>query len=224
VAAQTPLGATLNAGVLITPQGYLSAILERSALVNYYKNIQALQRFIRIFDVYLEGGLVNLVQRGLIEQTLLPRYESILGSQLSYRTSLDQLKQQLGLPLTVPIDVAPGPLQPMINIVEAYEKLFISNQRVINTIDRFGDSREAKLLRGRMRRLLERTALVRGTEAQKYILNNLPKWENFAKDKPWDERNKALRGGKRKPKVRGSSLYRKRIWTAGPSSSSSWTW
>ena len=192
VAPQNPLGANLNSGVLITPQGYLSAILERTQLINFFKNIQSLQRFLRIFEVYLEGSLINLVQKGTVEQQLLTSYETILGTQVSYRVSLDQLKQQLGLPLTIPIDVAPGPLQPMINIVEAYEKLFISHQRVINTIDLYGRPEEASQLRGKMRRLLERTALLRGTKAQQYILRNLPRWENFAKDKPWDQRQRAL--------------------------------
>jgi hypothetical protein len=192
VAPQTPLGAILNSGVLITPQGYLSAILERTQLINYYKNIQALQRFLRIFEVWLEGGLINLVQKGLVEQRLLSSYESVLGSQLSYRVSLDQLKQQLGLPLTVPIDVAPGPLQPMINIVEAYEKLSINHMRVITAIDQYSESTEAKLIRARLRRLLERTPLLRGTRAQQYILRRLPYWENFAKDKEWRERRNAL--------------------------------
>lgn len=192
VAPQNPLGAILNSGVLITPQGYLSAILERTQLINYYKNIQALQRYLRIFDVWLEGALINLVQRGLIEQQLLARYEAILGQQVTYRISLDQLKQQLGLPLTVPIDVAPGPLQPMINIVESYEKLFINHTRVITAIDSYGKSTEAGQIRTRLRRLLERTALLRGTDAQRYILRNLPYWENFARNRAWNDRRRAL--------------------------------
>ncbi|HZV03603.1 MAG TPA: hypothetical protein VE999_00805 [Gemmataceae bacterium] len=192
VSPLTPLGANLNSGVLITPQGYLSAILERTVLFNYYKNIQALQRFLRIFDVWLQGSLVNQVQRGTVEQRLLGSYETILGQQLNFRVSLDQLKQQLGLPMTVPLDIAPGPLQPMINIIEAYEKLFINHQSVITTIDQYSRSTEARLLRGRFRRLLEGALLLRGTDAQKFIRRRLPYWENFAKDKSWEERKKAL--------------------------------
>jgi hypothetical protein len=192
VSPQVPLGAILNSGVLITPQGYLSSIQERTVLFNYYKNIQTLQRFLRIFDVWLEGSLVNQVQRGSVEQGLLRSYENILGLQLSFRVSLDQLKQQLGLPMTVPLDIAPGPLQPMINIIEAYEKLFVNHQSVITSIDQYGRMTEAKLLRARLRRLLERAALVRGTKAQEYILRRVQYWEKFATDKAWNERRNAL--------------------------------
>jgi hypothetical protein len=192
VAPQTPLGAVLFAGVLITPQGYLSTILNREQVVNYYKNIQALLRFMNIFEVWLQGGLVNLVQKGLVEQRLLASYETLVGNQLGYRVNLDQLKQQLGLPMTVPLDVAPGPLQGMISIVEAYEKLSINHGRVITSVDSYGRYTEAKLLRSRLRRLLERTPLLRGTDAQKYILRRLPYWENFAKNKEWRERRTAF--------------------------------
>jgi hypothetical protein len=192
VAPTTPLGANLNSGVFITPQGYLSAIQERTVLFNYYKNIQALQRYLRIFDVWLDGGLVNLVQKGLIEARLLASYEAVLGYQVNFRVSLDQLKQQIGLPMTVPLDIAPGPLQPMIDIIEAYEKLFINNERVIFNIDQYGRSTDAKLIRARLRRMLERTPLMRGTRTREAILRRLPYWENLAKDKEWNERRNIL--------------------------------
>lgn len=192
VASTPPLGPILNSGVLITPQGYLSAILERTILFNYYKNIQALQRFLRIFEVWLDGGLVNLVQKGLIEARLLNSYETVLGQQVNFRVSLDQLKQQIGLPMTVPLDIAPGPLQPMIDLIDAYEKLQIDNERVMTNLTLYGKSTEAKLLRARLRRMLERTPLMRGKQAQEFILRRLPYWENLGKDHEWDERRKLL--------------------------------
>jgi hypothetical protein len=215
VSPTPPLGPILNSGVLITPQGYLSAILERTVLINYYKNIQALQRFLRIFDVWLEGGLINQVQRGQIEQRLLGSYESILGQQVSFRVSLDQLKQQLGLPMTVPLDIAPGPLQPMINIIEGYEKLYINHQRVITNLDSYGRSTEAKQLRARLRRLLERATLLRGTKSQEFILRRLPYWENFAKDRTWDERRKALEEEDRKLRGPLSAIRLKKAESPG---------
>ncbi len=192
VAPQPALGPILNSGVLITPQGYLSSVLERTILFNFYKNIQAFQRYLRIFDVWLEGSLINQVQRGQIEQGLLQNYETVLGQQLNFRVSLDQLKQQLGLPMTVPLDIAPGPLQPMIDIVEAYEKLFINHQRVLTNVDSYGEMSQARQLRARLRRMLEQTPLLRNTQAREYILRNLPRYENLGKDSKWDDRRRAL--------------------------------
>jgi hypothetical protein len=215
VAPTTPLGPILNSGVFITPQGYLSAIQERTVLFNYYKNIQALKRYLNIFDVWLDGGLINQVQHGLVEARLLASYESVLGFQLSFRVSLDQLKQQLGLPLTVPLDLEPGPLQPMINIIGAYEKLFIDHERVITNLDQMGRREEAQMLRARLRRMLDRTQLMRGTKARERILQRLPHWENYAKDKPFNERFKALRDEVMKLDADYKRLRRKQAENSG---------
>src|SRR5262249_45164090 len=67
------------AGIAVTPQGYLNTIYEKGQLFNFYKNILSLQRFLRQFQVYLEGGIVNLVQVGQVEQQLLKSVENVLG-------------------------------------------------------------------------------------------------------------------------------------------------
>lgn len=181
VSPQTALGPVLNSGVFITPQGYLSSVLERSQLFNYYKNIQAYQRFLRLYEVFLEGNLVTLVQKGQIEQNLLSNYETVLGQQLNFRVSLDQLKQQLGLPITVPIDIAPGPLQPMITLIEGYEKLSIDNERVIYNALNYGRQFAPNQIRQQFRQLMDRTSLMRGTRTRERTMARLPYWENLGR-------------------------------------------
>src|SRR5262249_18888091 len=51
-----------------TPQGFLAAVGERSQLINQYRNIAALRRYLSLFQVYLEGGIVSRVQVGQVEQ------------------------------------------------------------------------------------------------------------------------------------------------------------
>jgi hypothetical protein len=188
VAPQPTLGAVLNSGVAVTPQGYLSAIGERAVLVNTYKNIQSLQRFLRLFEKYLEGGLVTQVQKGVVEQGLLQAVEGVLGTQANYRVSLDQLKQQLNLPLTVPIELDPAPLLPMINLIDGYEKLSIDFERVVYNGLMYGRSTDAKQLRQRLRRLLDRTPLMRGTQTRERTLNRLGYYENLSKGKAVNQR------------------------------------
>ncbi len=192
VAPQPTLGANFNAGVFITPQGYLTTINERGVLVNSYKNIQNLQRFLRLFDAYLEGGLINQVQRGTVEQSLLGNITTTLGLHASYRISLDQLKQQLGLPMTVEIDLDQGPLQPMYNLVDAYEKLFVDTERVAYNSMKYGRSTPTAQLRRRLHRMIEVTPLLRGTQTRQRILERWPYWENFARDRGEAERIGAL--------------------------------
>jgi hypothetical protein len=196
VAPQPPLGSltTPNGGgsVLTTPQGYLSTIMERANLVNFYKNIQALQRFLRLFEVFLDGGLAQQVQKGQVEQQLLASYETVLGQHVSYRVSLDQLKQQLGLPLTIPLELDPSPLQPMITINEAYEKVSIDAERVVYNGLRYGQSVTPQEMRQRLRRLFERTPLLRGTKTRERISQLLPVWEKLGQGQQWLARQDTL--------------------------------
>ncbi len=187
------LGAVLNSGVFITPQGYLSAIQERANLVNYYKNIQNLQRFLRLFEKYLEGGIVSQVQKGQVEQNLLASIETVLGQQASYRISLDQLKQQLGLPMTLTIELTPTPLQPMINLIEGYEKLSIDFERVVYNGLLYGASTEARQLRQRLHLLIERTPLLRNTQTRELTVSRWKYWENLGQDQSLADRLNLLK-------------------------------
>ncbi len=216
VAPTPPLGQILGSGIFVTPQGYLSTIQERAVLVNAYKNIQNLQRFLRLFEKYLEGGLVNQVQKGQVEQQLLASIENVLGAHVSYRVSLDQLKQQLGLPITLPIELDPAPLQPMINLIEGYEKLSIDFERVVYNGLLYGRSTEAKQLRQRLRRLLDRTPLMRGTQTRERTLRRLSYYENIGKDDNLNQRLQALEATVKELRAKREAVQeRKRAKTPG---------
>jgi hypothetical protein len=146
-----------------TPQGFIATIGEKAQLINIYKNIQALERFLNLFRVYLDGGLVNQVQVNAVEQQLLSSRANALTSQASYRISLDQLKQQLGIPMTVPIDLDMERLQPVIDVADRYENLTASFESATNRSLAYGRAAEAGQLRDRYRRLFRTSGLVRDT-------------------------------------------------------------
>jgi hypothetical protein len=168
-----------NEGLAATPQGYLGTVGERATLVNYYKNLQALQRFLNLFEVYLEGGIVTAVQRNSIEQTLLSNIASTLTQQVSYRISLDQLKQQLGLPMTVPIDVDDTPLQPMIQQSRRFEMLSLNFDRAASAAQAYSPIPLVPQVRQRFRRLIETTSIFRGTKAKERVLRSWAAWEKI---------------------------------------------
>ena len=131
VAPQPYLGADLDSGVTTTPQGYLSRSSRNGPSSSTpTRTSRTCNASCVLLRAYLEGGLVNQVQAGQVEQQLLRSIEGVLAAQANYRVSLDQLKQQLGLPMTVHIELDLAPLQPMIDLIEGYEKLFIDTERV----------------------------------------------------------------------------------------------
>jgi hypothetical protein len=169
-----------NAGLAPTAQGYLATITERAQLVNFYKNIQSLRRFLNLFEVYLEGNLVTLVQKGLIEQSLLNSISTILGTQVNYRVSLDQLKQQFGLPMTITLDLDDTPLRPMIDLTNRYEELSFSVNRAAFGADQLGRKADYRQARAGFDRLMRTTPLLKGSRAQEDILRRLKQLRDTA--------------------------------------------
>jgi hypothetical protein len=149
------LGAVNPSGA--SPQGYLSTLGEKAQLVNQYRNIEALRKFFNLFQVYLEGGIVNSVQVGQVEQRLLDSLDNILSSQANYRNSIDQFKVQLGLPMHVRIDLDDGPLRPMLDQTRRYERLSNEFERLSQTAASYATPGEEKLLRDRLRKILLET-------------------------------------------------------------------
>lgn len=200
-----------------TPQGYLSTVGERAILVNYYKNIIALRRFLRRFQVYLEGGTVNAVQVGQVEVSLLQNISTVYTNQVSYRVSLDQLKQQLGLPITVPIDLDDTPLQPMISQTRRFEQLTADYDRAYNAADQFGKATPPDQVRRLLREMFLKAPLTRDTEFRKTIQRRWREWEAVprgpagAEYKPLEDRLNPLKAElarliTRKRLLRGETL------------------
>jgi hypothetical protein len=182
----------------VTPQGYLSTIGERGNLVNAYKNIANLERFLRLFRVYLEGGIVNAVQVGQIEQQLLQSVENVLSSQVSYRVSLDQLKQQVGLPMSVVIDLDDEPLRPMINIARRFEDVTRDFEDATNISLSYGRMAEAGDLRARLKRLMQTANIIRNTRFAEEFPTRWQSWEKLAEGMvgqpgPFERRLESLR-------------------------------
>jgi hypothetical protein len=168
-----------------TPQGFLSTVGEKATLVNYYKNIQAFQRYFRLFQVYLEGGIVTATQVNQIEQNLLQFiFQVVTTFHVTYRISLDQLKQQLGLPMTVPLDVDMGPLEPVIRQTRRYEDLIADFEAASGAALSYGRPGEVGQVRERLRRLFTEAGLVRGTRFQNQILQRWKNWEDIPEPMP----------------------------------------
>ncbi|MBY0233272.1 MAG: TolC family protein [Gemmataceae bacterium] len=172
-----------------TPQGFLSAVGEKAVLVNQYRNIDALRRFLNLFQVYLEGGLVNAVQVGQVEQQLLQSLNTILTNQANYRISIDQFKQQLGLPMTVNLELTDDALRPMFDQTRRYEEVSSEYERLSGLAAGYARRGEERLIRPRLRKLLLDEPFVAGTAFPKRLRERWAEWEKVA-DAPKDARGR----------------------------------
>ena len=165
-------------------QGYLSSLVDKATLVNQYRNINSLRRFLRRFRVYLEGGIVNSVQVGQIEQQLLRSIDNALNQQFTYRANLDQFKLQLGLPMNLRLEIDDGPLDPVFEQTRRYEDITNQFEEVSERALNYARPEEAGELRGRLRRLLTSSSIVRRTRFAQRIGGLLREWETLPATPP----------------------------------------
>jgi hypothetical protein len=161
------------------PQGYLGALGQKAVLVNQHRNIDALRRFLRLFQVYLEGSIVDSVQVGQVEQQLLASIDSILAAQADYRTSLDQLKVQLGLPMNVQIDLDDAALRPVFTVTRRFDDLSAEMDRLSKVADGYLKEGEEAQARERMKRLLLEEKTLAETSFPARLRKSWAAWEGL---------------------------------------------
>lgn len=165
-------------------QGYLQTLIEKAQLINQYRNIVSLRRFLQLFRVYLEGGIVTSTQVNQIEQQLLNSIDNGLRQQANYRTSVDQFKLQLGLPMTIRLEVEDGPLDPVLNQTRRFEEISTQYEQLSTRASELDAPDQASQLRSRLRSLLLSSALLRGTRSRDRIIEQWPQWEKLPPRKP----------------------------------------
>ncbi len=163
-----------------TTQGYLSTIYEKANLVVTYQNIDAVRRFLQIFRVYLEGGIVALAQVNQVEQRLLTSTENALNAQVSYRISLDQFKFQMGIPQTLDIDLDSEPLEPMFKLIRKLDRLSKDQQTLTDKSAELSGQIDTSNLREQYRNLLATAAMTRGTQAARTVQRLWDDWAGLS--------------------------------------------
>src|SRR5207247_2251348 len=125
-----------------------------AALVAQYRNIDALKRFLRRFQVYLAGNIVNRVQVGQVEQQLLRSVDSILPAHANYRNALDQFKQQLGLPMNVNLELNEDPLKPVLDQTRRFEDISAAFEEVSERSLNYSKVEQVNEVRAAFRRIM----------------------------------------------------------------------
>lgn len=179
-----------------TPQGFLQTVFEKASLVVTYQNIDAVRRYLQIFRVYLEGGIVALAQVNQVEQQLLSSIENALNSQVSYRISLDQFKFQMGIPQCVDIDLDDEPLEPMYKLIRLLDRLSKDQQDLTDRSSELSGQKDTSRMREQYRDLLETSPLTKGTEATRSILDRWGGWARM-NDQDLELRLSTLRAQRR---------------------------
>jgi hypothetical protein len=182
------LGRGIGGNLTSPVVGYLPLLQQAAAITNQGQNVAALERLLRLYQAFREGGQQSALQVDQVEVELLNNRAQLLGSSRAggtggsgirgYLDALDNFKLQLGLPLTVGLDVDDSPLRPVRDQLARFEDLYADFAQLEAVAQQYNPKNPPEQFRAHWRRLLTGSDLVKGTAFAKGIL---PRWDALAK-------------------------------------------
>ena len=182
------IGGNLTAPVV----GYLPLIQQVAIIGNQQKNVASLERLLKLYQAFNEGGQLSPLQVSQVEVQLLNSRAQLLGQGgggggagggiRGYLDSLDNYKLQLGLPLTVGLDLDNTPLKPIYEQLAKFEDLYTDLDQLEAVSRQYNPADPIDQFRPRWRKLLTESELVKGTAFSKGIGAAWDVWAKMTND------------------------------------------
>ena len=180
------LGRGIGSNLTAPSVGFLPLLQQQALINNQRKNVATLEKLLRFYQAFAEGGQFSDLQVGQVEVQLLNSRGQLLGSPLStnnsttgirgYLDTLDNFKLQLGLPLTVPLELDDTPLRPIHQQLARLEEIY-AQLEAVERAGRANDRNEPiAAFRKRWLMLFTTSPLVRGTPFAKNIEERWGSW------------------------------------------------
>jgi hypothetical protein len=174
--------------------GFLPLLNQQAIILNQRKNVAYLDRLLRNYKAFAEGGQYSDLQVGQVEVQLLNSRAALLGSPAStnnsttgirgYLDTLDNFKLQLGLPLTVPLELDDAPMRPLHRQLGKFEEVYAQVDEVDTAAKKFDRTEPVAAFRKRWQTLFTTSKLVQGTP---FLKNINERWGSWAPGKLTDQ-------------------------------------
>jgi hypothetical protein len=184
--------------------GYLSTLFRECDLAADQKLVLDLERALRIYEGYQEGGLFSPLQVSQVRSTLLQAQNTVLTDQQFVNNAVDQFKLVLGLPANLPLILDDAPAREITHQYDRYYAVITDSDAAHKSIERQEELAPGKL-RAVLLEIYTRGPLVRGTEYQKTLPVSWATWAR-ASDKALQDRLDQLREKRRKTLDRKTEL------------------
>lgn len=182
------LGRGIGGNLTSPVVGFYPILQQAASISNQMKYVSALEQFLRQYQAYREGGQVAPLQVDQVEVDLLTARGSLLGQGgggggggggiRGYLDSLDNFKLQLGLPMTVALDLDTTPLKPIREQLARFEDVYADLQQLEAEARKYDPATPADQFRPRWRRLFTESELLKGTT---FAAGIGPRWDAWAK-------------------------------------------
>ncbi len=187
------LGRGIGGNLTAPSVGYLQLLLQAAIIANQRQNVDALEQLLRLYEAFREGGQQSDLQVGQVEIELLNGRNQLLGQSNAgpnsgggggggvrgYLDQLDQFKLQLGLPMTVGLELDNTPLGPVQQQLKRFEAVYADLREVEAAARRFDPNTPAAQFRGGWRQILTDAPLVKGTDFAAKLPNRWAAWERL---------------------------------------------
>ena len=176
--------------------GYLSTLFRECDLACDKKLVLDLERALRIYEGYQEGGLFSPLQVSQVRSTLLSSRNTVLNDQQLLDNALDQFKLVLGLPANLPLILEDSPAREITRQLDRYYAVITDSDTAYKAIEGKEDLAPEKL-RAFLLEIFTRGPLVRDTKYQRTLPASWKAWAK-ATDAALQTRLDQLREKRRK--------------------------
>ncbi|MDY3552461.1 TolC family protein [Gemmata sp. JC717] len=185
------LGRGIGGNLTAPSTGFMPLLYQSAVISNQRKNVTALERLLRLYQAFREGGQQSDLQVGQVEVQLLSSRGQLLGQVggvaagggggggsgiRGYLDALDNYKLQLGLPVTVALDLDDTPLRPIRQQLGRFEEVYAQVQQVELEAAKYDPAVPVAQFRARWRALLTESPLAKGTAFAKSIGERFDSW------------------------------------------------
>jgi hypothetical protein len=157
--------------------GYLSTLFRELDMAADKKLVVDLEKTLRIYEGYQEGGIFSPLQVDQVRTQLLQARNTVLTDEQFVTNALDQFKLVLGVPVNMPLVLDDTLARPVTRQLDRYYKIIDDADLAFKDLEK-QDELAPEKLRGFLRDLYQDSPLVRGTEFRKRIG---PLWDKLAK-------------------------------------------
>ncbi|HEX5271399.1 MAG TPA: hypothetical protein VFW33_12960, partial [Gemmataceae bacterium] len=174
-------GRLFTAGAITpTPSGYLNTMLEKTTVYIDQENVDGLSDILLRFRGLLEGDLVGPLQVQNVEQQLLSGRSTLIADQQNYLQSLDSFKLELGIPVSLSIEMDDSELRPLTQQFRRARAIIEDEHAAMAAAAAIIRPERAPEMRATLRRLFVSSALSRGTPFARTIAESWAAWEKLS--------------------------------------------
>jgi len=189
------LGRGIGGNLTAPSVGFLPILLQAAVIANQRRNIDALENLLKMYQAFREGGQQSDLQVSQVEQSLISARNALLGSAGSnvnsgggaggaqgirgYLDTVDNFKLQLGMPLTVGLELDQTLLKPIREQLARFDAVYAQVKDAEALARRYEPQVPVAQSRARARQLLTESALARATPFAATINARWAVWEKY---------------------------------------------